>query len=410
MTLVPPMPKRRNIVVISHMYPRCNRGNYGTFVHEQVRALRDAAPDATISVISPVQYAPAVLARRSAKWRQYRETEESRVDFEDVKVWFPRFLSAPRKMLRSIAVWSCYRAITKSPEMVDAIERSDVVIAHTALFDGRLARRIARRFGKDYWVYIHGEDVFQNTFGYRNVARRRSISATLGSAEGIVTVSAFMKAAIDRAYGTSGKSYVNHNGVDPARFNGSPRVAGMGLRIISASFLIPRKAHRYVLEALADLKHEGLDFEYRIAGDGAERQGLEALSARLGLDDRVTFSGRYQLEGFPEMLEAHDLFVLPSWDEAFGVVYVEAMAMGLPVIAAYDAGAPDIVTEGVDGFLVPPRDRAAVADAIRSYAQLSDADKAEMSTNAIEKAHQFTWDDNAQNLLRIIERAGGDIG
>jgi glycosyltransferase involved in cell wall biosynthesis len=83
---------------------------------------------------------------------------------------------------------------------------------------------------------------------------------------------------------------------------------------------------------------------------------LRRLATELGIADRVRFTGAYPHGDLPALMRGSDLFVLPSWDEAFGIVYLEAMASGVPVIAASDGGATDIVTEGADGWLVVPRD------------------------------------------------------
>jgi glycosyltransferase involved in cell wall biosynthesis len=151
------------------------------------------------------------------------------------------------------------------------------------------------------------------------------------------------------------------------------------------------------------LKNEGYEIYHEIASDGPERNNLENLAKNLGLSGVVRFTGLYNHRDFPNILKQHQLFLLPSWDEAFGVVYVEAMAMGLPVIAANDAGAPDVVTEGKDGYLVPPRDPVAIATVIRRYIKLSNKEKLTLSNNAKKKAQMFTWKKNAERIKKLLE-------
>ncbi len=89
---------------------------------------------------------------------------------------------------------------------------------------------------------------------------------------------------------------------------------------------------------------------------------LRRTAAALGLGDRVRFLG--QREDVPDLLAAADLLVLPSWAEPFGRVLIEAMAMARPVVATRAGGVPEIVEHGASGLLVPPRDPAALAEAI----------------------------------------------
>lgn len=392
------MQRNKNILVISHMYPRKNRDNYGTFVYEQVKALVETGNNVT--VISPAQYVPGFLAARSSKWQQYNETEEKRTDFDKVSVFFSRYFSFPRKLFRSIAVSSCYGKIRENKTIEELIKQADVIIAHTALFDGRLAKKIARIYNKEYFVYIHGEDLFQNTYGIRNIVKKINIGSILKSSKGVITVSNYMKKSLEAAYDLSDKIKVIHNGVDLSIFrpNGNKELGG--LSIISASFLIPRKGQQYLIKALSKISDE---YTCEIAGPGPEKENLEKLAANLGIDKKIRFTGSYINHDFPKILERHNLFVLPSWDEAFGVVYIEALAMGLPVIAANDAGAPDIVTEGVDGYLVKPKDEIGILKAIKRYLALSENERAKMSQAAINKSKEFTWCKNAERLLEVID-------
>jgi glycosyltransferase involved in cell wall biosynthesis len=89
---------------------------------------------------------------------------------------------------------------------------------------------------------------------------------------------------------------------------------------------------------------------------------LHELTARLGLGDAVRFLG--EREDVPEILRACDVALLPSWDEPFGRAAVEAMAMGAPVVATSIGGPAEIITDGVDGTLVQPRDPARLAIAV----------------------------------------------
>ncbi len=106
-----------------------------------------------------------------------------------------------------------------------------------------------------------------------------------------------------------------------------------------------------------------------VVGDGEERTELETLAHGLGLDGRVRFAGARPHGDVIRFMRAADVFVLPSLVESFGIVLLEAMSCGLPVVASRVMGIPYLVEDGENGFLVPPGDEAALADRITALLQ-----------------------------------------
>jgi glycosyltransferase involved in cell wall biosynthesis len=134
--------------------------------------------------------------------------------------------------------------------------------------------------------------------------------------------------------------------------------------------LTERKGTRYAIEAIDDLRAAGSIVHLRIVGDGPERAALEQLVESRQLRDRVTFTGAVSPEAAREAFASATLFVMPSvtdWkgeQEGFGLVLVEAMEAGVPVVASRSGGIPDIVRDGETGLLVPERNVAALAAAV----------------------------------------------
>lgn len=159
-------------------------------------------------------------------------------------------------------------------------------------------------------------------------------------------------------------------GVDVARFQRSspyqPHVQGEPLRIISCGRLDPNKGHADLIAAVADLRARGHPATLTILGEGPARAELETLISARSLGEHVKLPGATSEQGVISLLESSHLFALASHDEAIGVATMEAMSMGLPVIATRVGGVPDLVRDGVDGLLVPPRDPCAIAGAVES--------------------------------------------
>lgn len=132
-------------------------------------------------------------------------------------------------------------------------------------------------------------------------------------------------------------------------------------KMLLVAILAPRKGISYLLEALASLKSKRDDFLLDIVGDGPSKKEYENLATKLGLGEIVKFWGRK-----PEVasfMRKCDFFVLPSLYENFGVVYIEAMACGKPVIATNAGGPKEFINKEV-GILVSPKDSGALTKAI----------------------------------------------
>jgi glycosyltransferase involved in cell wall biosynthesis len=110
-----------------------------------------------------------------------------------------------------------------------------------------------------------------------------------------------------------------------------------------------------------------VDVNYWIAGSGPDRKNVEATIRKLGLGDQVKMMGSLDEQQVLELLQASDVFLLPSVGagEASPVAVMEAMACGLPVISSIIGGTPDMITNDIDGILVQQRDEAALAAAIQ---------------------------------------------
>ncbi len=201
-------------------------------------------------------------------------------------------------------------------------------------------------------------------------------------------------------------------GVDDGRFcpEGSAwsRPPGLG-RIVSLGRLVPRKGIDTAVEALAALP----SIELLIAGgppaeglhSDAEAQRLRARAEELGVTDRVRLLGQVEREDVPALLRSADAVVTTPWYEPFGMVPLEAMSCGVPVVAAAVGGLTDTVVDGVTGRLVPPRRPDLLARALRPM--LADpALRAGYGAAGVDRALcRYTWERVGADTDRIYQRA-----
>jgi len=165
---------------------------------------------------------------------------------------------------------------------------------------------------------------------------------------------------------------VVHSGVFPEQFPfRPPAYDGQGfVRLLTVGRLVEKKGIEYAIRAVAQLREGGADARFTIVGDGPLRGELEGLAGDLGVADVVQFAGQRRQAEIADLLSKHHVFLAPSVTASDGDqdgpvnVLKEAMLTGLPVVATRHGGIPELVEEGVSGYVVPERDNEAIAEAL----------------------------------------------
>jgi glycosyltransferase involved in cell wall biosynthesis len=152
---------------------------------------------------------------------------------------------------------------------------------------------------------------------------------------------------------------VDTNGVPQAAHGDRPRP-----RVVCVARLLHGKRHAVILQALAQLRADGIEFECELVGDGPWLPALRELTSELGLYDCVVFAGTQPAPQVRERLAAAHVFVLASIWEALPGSVLEAMAAGLPLVGTNVNGIRELVVDGETGMLVPPEDPGGLAAAL----------------------------------------------
>jgi phosphatidyl-myo-inositol dimannoside synthase len=256
--------------------------------------------------------------------------------------------------------------------ITDAVRDLDVDAVHflAALPLGRLGPRVRKDTGVPFTVVAHGTGEIllpARVPGVRQVLRRVLVGADV-----VFANSEFTRSAVDRITKGRASTALLPPTVDPVRFSLEVSGAtvrseyGLGSRfvVLFLSRLVKRKGADVVIRALAATEGTvGI-----IAGDGPERASLERLAREVGVTDRLIFTGLVADERLAEYYAASDVFCMPCTDryggldtEGFGVVYIEAQATGLPVIAGRCGGSVEAVSDGVAGYVIDEPDPSEVA-------------------------------------------------
>ena len=208
-------------------------------------------------------------------------------------------------------------------------------------------------------------------------------------------------------------------GVDPYSFAPSETPFSDPPVLLTVSRLVPRKGHRVVMAALPTLLKTFPNLQYWIAGAGPELGGLARLARSLEVAHAVRFLGDVShdesskgIPNLPELYRRASIFVMPAQvdlesrqGEGFPLVYLEASASGLPVVAARSGGAAEAVLENETGLLVPPDDPPALAEALLRL--LNDAEMRQKMGRTGRRwvEREMNWDRVGRQFLSIIDRA-----
>jgi len=248
-------------------------------------------------------------------------------------------------------------------------------------------------------------DPFQAARLPSRLALQRSLRAAYPRLARRIVVPSRYLAGLVEGWGVPGSRIeIIYNGLTPLPAGQTfparrPRPEGPPL-ILTAARLVDWKGIDHLIQALAQMKTEA---ELLILGQGQERPGLEALARGLGLEGRVVFRGRVGREEVLKAMAGVDIFALPSGYEGLPHVVLEAMACGLPVVAAEAGGTPEVVDQGKTGLLVPFAQPSALALALDELA--GDGRLARrMGRAGQERVGEFTWARTVDRTLDLIER------
>ena len=196
------------------------------------------------------------------------------------------------------------------------------------------------------------------------------------------------------------------NGIDLRKFENLDRQRSREKLGIKDEFLIMTvgrlekvKGIEYLIQAvnIPNSKFQIPNSKLLIIGDGSERENLENLAKKLNLKERIKFLGEIPNEKIPTHLAAADCFVLPSVKEGFGIVLLEAMAAGIPIIATKVGGVPDLIEHGKTGILVESRSPQKITEAIYRIYSNPELPK-NLTKNARNNLEKYNWQNIAEKV------------
>jgi glycosyltransferase involved in cell wall biosynthesis len=183
--------------------------------------------------------------------------------------------------------------------------------------------------------------------------------------------------------------------------------------VTAVARLIPTKGLDILIRGFSKLLELLPKAQAQIIGEGPDRARLERLIAQLGVAESVTLVGPLPNQEVISKVAGSSLFVLPSHVEALGTAYLEAMSVGIPVVGVQGQGISDVISDGQNGLLVPPRNEEAVFEAMKYIANNQDmAEALGLAAQETFRTGPFSWRRNAElhaNLYRSMSRARSNV-
>lgn len=332
---------------------------------------------------------------------------ENGVHVHRVRVWGRLVLPTAtiRSMLTFVpaALWRGIRLCRRVP--------FDVINAQFVVPSGIPAALLAKIFRRPLVVSFIGGDLYDPTKGvspHRHAALRLVTRWVARQAAICTAISEDTRRRAQELHGVRQEIVVTHLGLVPTMAHaGQADASRESLRLpegvplfVSVGRLIPRKRYEVLLEAWREISGAGLV----IMGEGHERTRLQRLIAQWGLGDRVRLLGFVSEERKEHLLHAADAYVSAAEHEGFGIVFLEAMEAGLPIVATDTGGQRDFLTEGENAILVPPNDARQLAAGVQWLLRDQDL-RQRMAHKNKEKVKEFYLEKTAKRFEHVLFEA-----
>lgn len=364
-----------------------------SFIHAQAKAY--AAAGQYVRVLIPLPLGSRRLPEGAVKLSPLLH----RLDLDGVEIYYLTALSLSnfgnrRFFGRSLNTQTAICALRSQLKLLTQGFRPDIVHAHAFGYGSEMGSWLSLRLDCSLVVTTHGSDA-NTPLGEGDTAYIRS---QCESADAVIAVSSILAERI-RACDVKPPVFTIYNGFRTEHIAAAKKRCKS---LIQVGNLVSSKHNDDTIRAVARLRERYPDIFLTVVGDGAERGRLEALTRELGLADCVAFLGRLPNQGTLSEMAKAEIFVMPSYPEGFGIVYLEAMASGCVTIGTKGEGIDGFIRDGENGFLVPPDDVDAIVQTIDRCFQ-SPALEESISAAGQRDAKRQTWAHNAEQYIQLFE-------
>ena len=343
--------KNKNLLIISNGYPNKSGSIVdSTFVKDQVDEISKYLNKIYVIVLRP--YLPKLLSRFLKEYNNRVITKNYK--YKNISVLYSKYYKLPNKI--SYKTVNLYKSVLKTINENNI--NFDLIHAHFTFPSGYVAAKIKQKFNKKLVVTGHGFDVYD--FPFKNKLNRRKFLYSLNNCDYFITVSKKNMDKVNSIIDIKSKSEVIPNGFSNDFKNISKNLARKELKLSSnkkiilhvGNYLINVKNQINLIKSINELLKVRSDFILYLIGSGRDEYKIKQKVIELNLTKYIKVIGSKPHNEIPLWMNASNLFVLPSYKESFGVVNIEALACGTPVISTINGGSEEIIVSEKYGFLL----------------------------------------------------------
>lgn len=383
------------ILFVTDYYPSPQLPQFCIYIQQQAQALIELGHTVEVMV-------PSARSSFSSKY--------SRILLAGVNVLYSEYSTLYKGIY-------CYPVLIKNIlwyEKITDFNQYDIISIQMFQEDTlRIFLKIAKRHKLKTVIHYHGLSMLYDrppSFLVGALQRRgdRVLKRLIRKADAIVGVSDKVKNKIHSVYPDK-PAFTVYNGVDTGFFLPKNRKEDTVFRIVTVASLKKIKGNHYLIEAvkLLTLQYPEQEFKLFIIGIGPEEEHLKELAAASGLQEVICFMGYVSYEEVAQIIRSCDVFAMPSYYEALGCAYLEAMACRLPVIGCRCQGIDEIITDGVNGVLIEPHNVNQLYEKLSYLYKHPDIAAGIGQKGCQTVAEHFTWQASAKQLLAVYQEITG---
>lgn len=390
-----------NLLVISSRYPHKYDSFKSIFIYSQIEELKKDFEK--VMIISTTPFTPKFYKN----WKESKRRADSfakNYTYDNVEVYFTRNFVAPIDTFKRFRGFQGY--LTSLRILKKTKFKPELIHAHFTWPSGYVAMKLKEELKIPYIITSHGYDAYDLPF--RNKFYYNIVNRVLNNADEIITVSKNQKDIMIKKFDIpSAKIFVIPNGFDQKLFhslnkNSIRRKLSLPLDkkiLLTVGNLKPVKGQKYLVKAAKKVIKKNKDLLFIVIGDGPERDNLNKEIIRSNLKDNFILAGAKPYSEIPSWINACDVFVIPSLNEAGPSVLLEALACGKPVIGTKVGIIPEIIPKDNLGLVVPPGDADALVDGILKMLNTS------WDENYIQNCvKKYTWDNVVTQILKVYNK------
>jgi len=385
------------LLIISEFWPTYGNPISGVFVQYQAAAYARAGHQVTV-------VAPCAAGYRALQ-RPFRMHSGALEVWSPRTLWIPWMRYYPAAIRAQLYIWGArayqetvLRWLKSSPSRGDF----DAIHVNGHGFAGLCLPAVRRRLPRQSVITLHGMDpVLCSILGDARI--RQMLVASWDATDYIAVCGTPLRSHAEGLGAPPHRVCVIPNGNDHFPLPSASPEEARATIIISVANLTSTKGIDVTIGAIRTLldRRPDLSVRYWVVGDGPERANLVSLVERLRLGGCVKFFGRLPHEETLRLIARADLMCVPSSVEAFGIVYLEAMASGKPAIGCRETGARDIIIDGETGYLAPAGDIGALVEMLERLVT-NESLRQRLGQAALARAREFTWAANVRRYEQFL--------